>query len=42
MNISLEESLFGFEKTFEHLDGSEVVVSRKGYLTTKDTKHVVK
>jgi DnaJ-class molecular chaperone len=42
MEISLEESLFGFVKTFEHLDGSDVVVSRSGILTTKDTKHIIK
>lgn len=42
MQISLEESLFGFTKTLLHLDGSEVVIDRTGQMTTKETKHIVK
>ena len=42
MDISLEESLFGFEKELEHLDGEIINVNRKGQATTKDTKHLVR
>lgn len=41
MEISLEESLFGFTRSFQHLDGEEVSLRREG-LTTKETRHVVK
>jgi hypothetical protein len=42
MEITLEESFFGFTKTFEHLDGSIVTVTRTNHLTTKDSKHLIK
>lgn len=37
MEISLKDAIFGFEKSFKHLDGSDVVVSRSE-VTHKDTK----
>ncbi len=42
MEISLEESLFGFTKEFVHLDGSVVVIDRENQMTTKDSKHIIK
>ena len=36
MEISLEESIFGFEKQFEHLSGETIPVSRT-QVTSKDT-----
>jgi DnaJ-class molecular chaperone len=42
MGITLEESLFGFTRNFEHLDGTTVTVNREGKTTIKDTKHLVR
>jgi DnaJ-class molecular chaperone len=41
MEIGLEESLFGFTRSFQHLDGSLITVERTE-TTTKDIKHIVK
>jgi len=35
MNISLKDSLFGFRKEIEHLDGTIVTVEREPQTTTK-------
>ena len=41
MDISLEESILGFDKELQHLDGEIIYVKRKGH-TTKETKHLVR